>query len=135
MDSRRSTRRRILMLAAGGSLALSAGCINTPTSGPIAVEEPNDCLEQLDDSVPEEEATALSIDGVERQAEANLASKTEAGYACGPQEGMLCGNCTFYIDDKSGDGIGACAVVAGEVRSVDWCGLWQPRDGYGGDGG
>ncbi|MFC3958697.1 high-potential iron-sulfur protein [Halovivax cerinus] len=133
MDSGTPTRRRLLMLAAGGSISLTAGCINTPTSGQVVSEEPaNYCLDQLDESVPEAEATALSIDGVERQPAEELLPKDEAGYACGPQDGMLCGNCTFYIDDKNGNAIGACAVVAGEVRSVDWCGLWAPRDGFGG---
>lgn len=123
------SRRLLLQLAASGSLAGLAGCINTPSSGPVMAEEPADyCFDQLEDSVPESEANATSIDGLERLDQENLVSKTEAGYACGPQDGQLCGNCTFYIDDKDGDGIGACTQVAGEIRSVDWCGLWAPRE-------
>jgi len=127
------TRRRLLRLAATGSLAGVAGCINTPPpNGTIMVEREEQsvdwCLDDLEESVPEAERTAVSIDGLERQAQDSLTSKTDAGYVCGPQDGMLCGNCTFYIDDKTGDGIGACAVVQGQIRSVDWCGLWQPRE-------
>lgn len=117
-----------------GSAVVLAGCVSvgedtSQAAGESSADRPADwCFDRLDDAVPDAEANATSIDGVERKPEDQLASKAEAGYQCGPQDGNHCGNCTFYIDDRDGDAIGACTEVAGEIRSADWCGLWAPRE-------
>ena len=125
------SRRRVLWITASGSMLPVAGCIGEDVTG-VAGERsdrPDDwCFEQLDESVPEVEANAASIDGIERKPEEELLSKEEAAYQCGPSEGQHCGNCTFYIDDRDGDAIGACTEVAGQIRSADWCGIWSPRE-------
>lgn len=111
-----------------------AGCVNVDgedghAAGEPARDRPADwCFERLDADVPDVEANAVSIDGIERKSGDELVSKEEAGYQCGPQDGDHCGNCTYYIDDRDGDAIGACTEVAGQIRSADWCGLWAPRE-------
>ncbi|AHG02322.1 hypothetical protein HALLA_20685 (plasmid) [Halostagnicola larsenii XH-48] len=128
-SERRKTRRRLLQLAGTGSVIGLAGCLNLGANGSPQDERPADwCLDILDGEVPEVEATAPSIDGIERADEGELESKSNAAYECGARDGAQCGNCTFYIDDENGDAIGACTEVAGPIRSVDWCALWQPRE-------
>ncbi|WP_247000979.1 high-potential iron-sulfur protein [Halosolutus gelatinilyticus] len=127
------SRRRFLRLTGCGSLIGLAGCMNLNENAAGPASQPREglpadwCLDDLSDSVPESEANAVSIDGVERKPEGELLSKQDAAYQCGPSDGQQCGNCTFFIDDRSGNGWGACTEVAGEIRSVDWCGLWAPR--------
>ncbi|WP_425492159.1 high-potential iron-sulfur protein [Halovivax limisalsi] len=130
-ESAPPSRRRLLYLAAGGSIAGLSGCLNLPPAdGELAHREPpaDYCLDDLEEDVPESERTSLSISGIDRKPPGELTSKQEAGYVCHAVDGNLCGNCRFYIDDKNGDAIGACTEVAGQVRSVDWCGLWAPRE-------
>lgn len=125
----RKSRRRFLRLSGCGSIVGLAGCLNMPGGDyERAGLSPDECLEALSDSVPEVERNALSIDGLESRPPDELESKEQAAYQCGPRDGMLCGTCRFYIDDENGDAIGACTEVEGEIRSVDWCGLWQPRE-------
>lgn len=132
MDDRSSqeSRRWFLRLTGCSSIIGVSGCIslgNEEVGGPPS-QEPDQCLDQLDDSVPTVEANAVSIDGIKRKKPNQLVSKQQAGYQCGPSEGEHCGNCTFYIDDMEGDAIGACTEVKGEIRSADWCGLWTQRN-------
>ncbi|MDJ1434530.1 high-potential iron-sulfur protein [Halostagnicola sp. A-GB9-2] len=131
----RETRRRLLELAGTGSVIALAGCLDMGANGtpgaPLDDRPVDWCLDMLDDEVPEEEATAPSIDGIERRDEDELDSKSDAIYECGARAGDQCGNCTYYIDDRTGDGFGACTEVAGQIRSVDWCALWQPREKLG----
>ncbi|WP_265107984.1 high-potential iron-sulfur protein [Halosolutus halophilus] len=125
----REPRRRFLRIAGTGPVLVFAGCLGDEEDGDTGEERPADwCLDQLEGSVPEVERNAVSTDGIERKDESELLSKEDAAYQCGPQEGQLCGNCTFYIDDKNGDGIGACTEVEGMIRSVDWCGIWAARE-------
>ncbi|WP_049923041.1 high-potential iron-sulfur protein [Halopiger djelfimassiliensis] len=127
-DEPRESRRRLLRVTGCGSLVALAGCLGSDDDENGVNDRPADwCFEDLDESVPDIEANAPSIDGVERKAPENLLSKEDAGYHCGPVEGQQCGNCTFYIDDRDGDAIGACTEVAGQIRSVDWCELWAAR--------
>ena len=125
------SRRRFLQLTGGGSVLVVTGCLGDPD--PITVEDPRPedwCLEELDDEVPEVERQALSIDGLERADPDEILANDEVAYQCGPleREGQQCGNCTFYVDDRTGDGIGACTEVEGQIRSVDWCAIWEPRE-------
>ena len=126
----RTSRRALLMATGGGTVLGLAGCINTPGDVPgydAGSQQGDWCLDDLTDDVPESEATALSVDGIERKDEDELVSKEEAGYICGPSQLFQCSTCRFYIDDRDGDGIGACTEVAGQIRSVDWCGLFQEK--------
>lgn len=125
-------RRRILQLAGCGSAIGLAGCVGTAEEeyGPPD-REFDWCYEDLEGPVPEEEAEAESIDEIERKDPEDLLSKEEIGYQCNPVGGEQCGNCTFYIDDKTGDAIGACTEVEGNVRSADWCEIWAPRQKMG----
>lgn len=128
------SRRGFLRVTGCGSMIVLAGCLNIGeeaghAAGESSRDRPADwCFDRLDDTVPDVEASAVSIDGIERKPEAELVSKEEAGYQCGPVEGNHCGNCTYYIDDRDGDAVGACTEVAGQIRSADWCGLWAPRE-------
>ncbi|NUC71783.1 high-potential iron-sulfur protein [Haloterrigena sp. SYSU A558-1] len=128
------SRRRVLRATGCGSAIVLAGCVSvgedtSQEAGEPALDRPADwCFDRLDDAVPEAEANAVSIDGIERKPEGELASKEEASYQCGPADGNHCGTCTYYIDDRDGDAVGACTEVAGEIRSADWCALWAPRE-------
>lgn len=130
----RESRRWVLRATGCGSTIVLAGCVSTgedtsQEAGEPAIDRPADwCFDRLDDTVPEAEANAVSIDGIERKPESELASKEEASYQCGPADGDHCGTCTYYIDDRDGDAVGACTEVAGEIRSADWCALWAPRE-------
>lgn len=133
-SERRETRRRLLRLAGSGAVVGLAGCLNIGADPTPPVQRPADwCLDVLEGEVPESEATAPSIDGLERADEDELQSKSNASYECGARDGAQCGNCTFYIADRNGDAIGACTEVAGPIRSADWCALWQPREKLAGD--
>ncbi|ELY43948.1 high-potential iron-sulfur protein [Natronorubrum bangense] len=128
----RESRRRFLRATGCGSAIVLAGCLGEDISyaaGESAVDRPEDwCFDELSESVPEIEADAVSIDGIERKDDDELLSREEAAYQCGPVEGNVCGTCTYYIDDRDGDAIGACTEVEGEIRSTDWCALWAPRE-------
>lgn len=132
MDDRNphGSRRRFLRATGCGTVIGLAGCLNR--GGEMEQRSPDKpadwCFDQLDETVSEGEANTTSIDGVDRKDEDELQSKEEAAYQCSPSDDQQCGNCTFYIDDRDGDAIGACTEVAGEIRSVDWCSLWAPRD-------
>ncbi|MFC4543515.1 high-potential iron-sulfur protein [Halosolutus amylolyticus] len=128
-DDSREPRRRFLRIAGTSPVLVLAGCLSDDEGVETDDDRPDDyCFDQLEGSVPAVERNAVSIDGVERKDESELLSKEDAAYQCGPQDGQLCGNCTFYIDDKDGDGIGACTEVEGMIRSVDWCGIWAARE-------
>ena len=123
------SRRRFLQLTGAGSVLAATGCLGDPD--PITVEDdrPDDwCLEILDDEVPVAERQALSIDGHEPLPPDEILTKAEVAYECGPFNGQQCGNCTYYVDDRTGDGIGACTEVEGQIRSADWCAIWEPRE-------
>lgn len=50
------------------------------------------------------------------------AEKIAEGVA-GP--GQSCATCAEYIPDRTGDGWGACAKVAGYIAPEDWCSVWE----------
>jgi len=132
------SRRRFLHVTGTASLLGFAGCLSAGEGGhgggEHAEREEDWCLEALDEEVPEEERTARSVDGGRRNPD-NVLPKEEVGYKCSlqktghPMGEQLCSNCTFFIPDKDGDGIGACTQVAGQIRSQHWCEIWAPREG------
>lgn len=74
----------------------------------------------LTDEVPSEYATATTQNGQQRDPDA-LSSKSDVNYQEQTNEGQQCSGCQFYIPDKNGDGIGACAIVEGNITPDAWC--------------
>mgnify|MGYP000707679448 CR=1 FL=1 len=73
-----------------------------------------------DGGVPAEYETATSIGGTQRDPDA-VSSQSAVNYQSEPKEGQQCSNCQFYIEDKNGDGMGACAIVAGTIDPEGYC--------------
>jgi hypothetical protein len=114
-------RRRVLALVGAGLTAGLAGCgggteTDTPTGTPTV--EP----------VPSEYETATSIGGVERDPDA-LSSKEAVSYQEEPSDGEQCSGCQYYVEDKNGDGQGACAIVEGTVAPEAWCASYVAAEG------
>lgn len=70
--------------------------------------------------VPETYETATALDGTVRDP-GSLSSKRAVNYQSEPAENDRCAGCRYYIPDKDGDGLGACAVVAGRIEPDGWC--------------
>ena len=125
-------RRRFLQLASAASLGALAGCpqIDEPPEEEEPPRDPDWCIEEFDVEVPEVFETAESIDGIARDPD-DLSGRVDAAYQCHPQGYQLCANCRFFIPGmpaETGDGIGACSIVEGRVRSQDWCALYQETE-------
>lgn len=144
---KQSSRRRVLRLTGTASALLLSGCSGVSpaaSGGPASVldQDPDDATHCLDDlateEVSESERTAESIDGIQRDPDADFTLKENAAYTCRKQGMQMCANCRFFVPSRDGDRVGACTVVAGEVRSTDWCGLYRPssrfREGNGPSG-
>ena len=80
------------------------------------------------DSVPEEYATATAQDGTERNPD-SVATQEAVMYQSEPKDGQQCSDCAFYIPDKNGDGLGACAVVEGTIEPQAWCSSYVAYEG------
>jgi hypothetical protein len=50
-------------------------------------------------------------------------------YQSEPRDGQQCTDCRFYIPDKNGDGLGACAVVEGKIEPQAWCSSFVQYEG------
>lgn len=100
-------RRRFLAYVGAATATALAGCGGgTPTPDP--------------DAVPEQYRTATSQSGQERAPD-GLSTKAAVEYQEEPEDGEQCDGCTFYIEDKNGDGLGACAIVEGTIAPDAWC--------------
>lgn len=75
--------------------------------------------------VPEEYETATSIGGMERDPD-NLQTKQALDYQSSPRNGQQCTDCRYWIEDKNGDGLGACAIVEGKIDPEGWCASFAP---------
>ncbi|WP_229122038.1 hypothetical protein [Halapricum desulfuricans] len=104
MSERRSTRRRFVAGATAATAIALAGCAGGDDDG----------------GVPEEYRTATSMGGDERDPD-GLSSKDAAAYQESPSGDRQCSNCRYFIEDKNGDGAGACVVVAGEIQPDAYC--------------
>jgi hypothetical protein len=122
-------RRRLLALIGSGLTAGLAGCAGgggddeaTPTAAttPTATATATPTSSGGSESVPAEYETATSLSGTERNPDA-LSSQSAVNYQEEPKDGQQCSNCQFYIEDKNGDGLGACAIVAGVVDPEGYC--------------
>lgn len=80
------------------------------------------------DSVPEEYATATAQDGTERDPD-SVATQEAVMYQSEPRDGQRCSGCAFYIPDRNGDGLGACAVVEGTIEPQAWCSSYVAYEG------
>ncbi|WEL27765.1 high-potential iron-sulfur protein [Haloferax volcanii] len=116
------TRRRFIWLAGTAAMAGLAGCSGGGGGG----AEPSETTATTTQSsgstggVPEAYATATSLDGTQRNPD-SLSSQEAVSYQDEPSEGRQCSTCRYYIEDKNGDGVGACAIVAGEVAPEGYC--------------
>ncbi|WP_251330416.1 high-potential iron-sulfur protein [Haloplanus pelagicus] len=116
-----SDRRRLLALVGSGLTVGLAGCSGgggseeTATQTQTATETSGG-----DDTVPSEYRTATSLGGTQRNPD-SLSTKSAVNYQEQPQDGQQCSNCQFYIEDKNGDGMGACAIVAGNIAPDAYC--------------
>lgn len=124
------SRRQFLLASGQASLVGLAGCFGGESDGrPTATDRRPEgwCLEELSESVPDRYRTAESIDGIQRNPD-ELTTKDDAEYQCSPQGYQRCTNCKFYVWDQTGDNVGACTEVEGEIRSQDWCALYEPTE-------
>ena len=78
--------------------------------------------------VPDEYETATAQDGTERSPD-SVATKRAVMYQSEPRDGQQCTDCRFYIPDKNGDGLGACAVVEGKIEPQAWCSSFVQYEG------
>ncbi|MFB6196527.1 MAG: high-potential iron-sulfur protein [Haloplanus sp.] len=114
-------RRRLLALVGSGLATGLAGCSGgggggataTPTATPTTTSGG-------DGGVPAAYETATSQAGVQRNPD-SLSSKEAVNYQESPKNGQKCSGCQFYIPDKNGDGLGACAIVAGTIDPEGYC--------------
>lgn len=133
-----ANRRRVLGLLGTTSVAALAGCASLAGNGNgdgngdgTGESRPDDwCVEENAGEVPDIFRTAESIDGIQRNP-GELDTREDAAYQCHPQGYQLCANCRFFIPGKpeeTGNGVGACAIVEGRMRSQDWCALYQETE-------
>lgn len=127
-------RRRTLLATLGASAAFGlAGCggdgdggggdgdTATPTASPTATPG---------EGVPAEYETATALNGQQRSPDA-LSTKDTVNYQTEPEGDQQCSNCAFYIEDKNGDGLGACAIVEGTIDPQGWCVSYSRYEGAG----
>jgi hypothetical protein len=119
----RSSRRRFLRWASVATVGGLAGCGGDGDDGPTETASPT----SDEDEVPEQYRTATAIGGQERDPD-SLSAKSDVNYQDSPNEGNQCSGCTFYITDKNGDGVGACAIVAGNIDPEGWCVSYAPHE-------
>jgi len=75
-------------------------------------------------SVPQDYKTATSIGGIKRKPD-QVQSKEAVQYQTQPKGNERCSNCKYYIEDKNGDGAGACSIVEGKIQPDAWCSAYQ----------
>jgi hypothetical protein len=112
---RDTDRRRFLQFVGGAAAATLAGC----SSDSGDTETPA--------SVPEAYRTATSIGGQERDPD-GLSTKEALDYQEEPKDGQQCSGCTFYVEDKNGDGKGACTLVEGTIAPDAWCASYTAHE-------
>ena len=131
-DDEDETRRRFLVLATAGAAGGLAGCGGgsggdggggngdgeTESPGPTETDG-NGGGTGTPEPVPAEYETATAVGGTRRNPNA-VASKASVEYQSSPNDGNQCSGCQFYIPDKDGDGLGACAIVEGVIDPEGW---------------
>jgi hypothetical protein len=122
------SRRRFLQLTGATAMIGLAGCSGGGGGGEETTEATTEATTTAasgDDTVPDQYATATALGGQERNPD-SLSSKSDVQYQEEPSEGMKCSGCTFYIEDKNGDGMGACAIVEGNIDPEGYCVSYAP---------
>ena len=116
------SRRRFLRLGGTAAIIGLAGCGGggggEETTAEATTTEATTTAAQ--EGVPSEYETATALGGTQRNPE-SLSSQADVDYQPEPNEGQQCSGCTFYIEDKNGDGMGACAIVEGTIDPEGWC--------------
>jgi hypothetical protein len=128
------SRRRFLQVTGTVAVAGVAGCAGGggggdggDGSGDDGQATPQQSGQELG-PVPDEYVTATAQDGTRRSPD-SVATKQAVTYQSEPRDGQQCTDCTFYIPDKNGDGLGACAVVEGTIEPEGWCSSFVQYDG------
>jgi hypothetical protein len=112
------TRRRFLLLTAAGATTGLAGCGGTDGGDGADGGDGGDTPTL--EPVPADYRTATAQDGTERDPD-SLSTKSAVNYQEEPNDGEQCSGCRFYIPDKNGDDVGACAIVEGKIDPAGWC--------------
>jgi len=136
MPDRSNSRRRFLHLTGTTILAAGlAGCSgngggNGETTEPSAdtTTEPSEDTTTESGGVPEEYRTATALGGTQRNPD-NLVEPSALNYQEEPNDGQQCSGCQFYIEDKNGDGMGACTLITGTVSPQGWCNSYSAYEG------
>jgi nitrous oxide reductase accessory protein NosL len=110
----RLSRRQVLATLGLGTVAL-AGC-----GGDGGDATPARTETAAGDAVPAAYETATALGGLERNPD-QLSTKDAVNYQTEPSGGQQCSNCRYYVADKNGDGLGACAIVEGTISPEAWC--------------
>jgi hypothetical protein len=122
-------RRRLLALIGSGATVGLAGCSGGGGDGnDDATATPTETETSSGDTVPAEYETATSLDGTERDP-SSLSAKSAVNYQEEPNDGQQCSDCQFYIEDKNGDGMGACAIVEGNIDPNGYCVSYAEYEG------
>ena len=126
-------RRTLLALLGTSSAAALAGCGGDDGNGGGDGNGDESPDATLTDEVPDEYETATSLNGQQRDPD-SLSSKDAVSYQDQPEGDQQCSGCAFYIPDKNGDDIGACAIVEGNIEPNGYCVSYVAHeDGDGGD--
>ncbi|MEF8822245.1 MAG: high-potential iron-sulfur protein [Halovenus sp.] len=139
--SNRHSRRRFLAAVGVSAVSALAGCSDDDDrrgpgmgdddrhhNGPGGTDSIDDGRHHHDDTVgdrrlgpvPAVYENARALDGTVRDPD-SLSSKRGVNYQSVPEGGRQCAGCGYYIPDKDGDGLGACAIVAGRIEPDGWC--------------
>lgn len=118
-----SPRRQLMRHIVSWGFVILAGC--TTRSDPIPPSQEQ--TPERSDEVPERLERCTDLAG-NRRDPTDLVSKDESGYRFSPEGAEQCSNCRFFCEDPAGGFIGACSIVEGEVRTSDWCELYEPVD-------
>ncbi|WP_396613410.1 high-potential iron-sulfur protein (plasmid) [Haloferax sp. S1W] len=130
MPDETRTRRHFVWLTGTAAMANLAGCSGDGGDGGDGDDTETEAPTTADagDGVPEEYVTATSIGGNERNPE-RLSSKDAVSYQEEPKDGQRCSDCQFYIEDKNGDGMGACSIVEGTISPEGYCVSFVEHEG------
>jgi nitrous oxide reductase accessory protein NosL len=120
-------RRKMLALLGSSSTLALAGCSGDSGNGNGDGNGNGEETPTPEDTVPDEYATATSLGGTERNPD-SLSSKSGVEYQEQPNDGQQCSGCSYYIEDKNGDGTGACAIVEGNIEPDAWCVSYVPYE-------
>jgi hypothetical protein len=130
-------RRYFLRLTGATTIAGLAGCsgdgagdggAETTTAGDDGAETTTagDGENGLE-PVPSEYETATSQGGTERDPD-SVQTKESLNYQSSPKDGQQCSDCTYYIPDKNGDGMGACTLLEGTIDPEGWCASYVEQE-------